>query len=59
MDSVTQGDGPVKGDTILDIDFANVNPVIHVPASVLGVSSMENWALVYGNAPNTYSMYSH
>lgn len=59
MDSVTQGDGPVKGDTILDIDFANVNPVIHVPASVLGVSSMENWVLVYGNAPETYSMYSH
>lgn len=59
MDSVTQGDGPVKGDTILDIDFANVNPVIHVPASVLGVSSMENWVLVYGNTPNTYSMYSH
>lgn len=59
MDAVTQGDGPVKGDTILDIDFANVNPVIHVPASVLGVSSMENWSLVYGNEPETYSMYSH
>ncbi|MBQ7740437.1 MAG: NAD/NADP octopine/nopaline dehydrogenase family protein [Eubacterium sp.] len=59
MDSVNQGDGPVMGNTILDIDFANVNPVIHVPASVLGVSSMENWSLVYGNAPNSYSMYSH
>ncbi len=59
MDSVLQGDGPVKGDTILDIDFANVNPVIHVPASVLGVSSMENWSLVYGNKPDSYSMYSH
>ena len=59
MDSVIQGDGVVKGDTILDIDFANVNPVIHVPASVLGVSSMENWSLVYGNEPNSYSMYSH
>lgn len=59
MDCVTQGDGPVKGDTVLDIDFANVNPVIHVPASVLGVSSMENWSLVYGNEPDSYSMYSH
>ena len=59
MDAVTQGDGAVMGDTILDIDFANVNPVIHVPASVLGVSSMENWSLVYGNEPETYSMYSH
>ena len=59
MDSVTYGDGPVKGDTMLDIGFSNVNPVIHVPASLLGVSSMENWSLVYGNAPDSYSMYSH
>lgn len=59
MDSVTQGDGPVKGDTMLDIGFSNVNPVIHVPASLLGVSSMENWSLVYGNEPDSYSMYSH
>lgn len=59
MDSVTQGDGVVRGDTMLDIGFSNVNPVIHVPASLLGVSSMENWSLVYGNAPDSYSMYSH
>lgn len=59
MDAVTQGDGPVAGDTMLDIGFSNVNPVIHVPASILGVSSMENWSLVYGNAPDSYSMYSH
>jgi len=59
MDAVTQGDGPVKGDTMLDIGFSNVNPVIHVPASVLGVSSMENWSCVYGNEPGSYSMYSH
>lgn len=59
MDSVTTGDGPVAGDTVLDIGFANINPVIHVPASILGVSSMENWSLVYGNPPDSYSMYSH
>lgn len=59
MDAVTQGDGPVAGDTMLDIGFSNVNPVIHVPASILGVSSMENWSLVYGNEPDSYSMYSH
>ena len=59
MDSVTFGDGPVRGDTMLDIGFSNVNPVIHVPASLLGVSSMENWSLVYGNEPDSYSMYSH
>jgi opine dehydrogenase len=59
MDSVTYGDGPVRGDTMMDIGFSNVNPVIHVPASLLGVSSMENWSLVYGNEPESYSMYSH
>lgn len=59
MDAVTYGNGPVAGDTVLDIGFSNVNPVIHVPASILGVSSMENWSLVYGNAPDSYSMYSH
>lgn len=59
MDAVTQGNGPVRGDTMLDIGFANVNPVIHVPASILGVSSMENWSSVYGNDPDSYSMYSH
>ncbi len=59
MDSVTQGNGAVAGDTVLDIGFSNVNPVIHVPASILGVSSMENWSLVYGNEPESYSMYSH
>lgn len=59
MDAVTKGNGAVAGDTVLDIGFSNVNPVIHVPASILGVSSMENWSLVYGNEPDSYSMYSH
>ena len=60
MDCVTQGDGPVKGDTVLDIDFANVNPVIHVPATILGVSTMENWGVIFGGHDRTnYSMYSH
>lgn len=59
MDAITYGKGVVKGDTMLDIGFSNINPVIHVPASILGVSSMENWSLVYGNEPDSYSMYSH
>ena len=61
MDSVTYGDGAVKGDTVLDIDFANVNPVIHVPATILGVSTMENWGIIFGGGHGRpdYSMYSH
>ena len=60
MDAVTNGDGPSKANTILDVDFANVNPVIHVPATILGVSTMENWGVIFGgHDKTTYSMYSH
>ena len=60
FDSITEGDGPVAGNTVLDIGFSNVNPVIHVPATVLGVSTMENWGVIFcGNDKSTYSMYSH
>ncbi len=60
LDAVTGGDGPVKGNTVLDVDFANVNPVIHVPATILGVSTMENWGVIFcGHDKTTYSMYSH
>lgn len=59
MDAVTNGDGPQVGDTVLDIGFSNINPVIHVPASILGVSSMENFHLLSGKDQSEYSMYSH
>ena len=60
VDAVTQGDGAVAGNTILDINFANINPVIHVPATVLGVSTMENWGVIFcGHDRTSYSMYSH
>ena len=60
MDAVTYGDGPSRANTVLDVDFANVNPVIHVPATVLGVSTMENWGVIFcGHDRTTYSMYSH
>ncbi len=60
MDAVTQGDGVESGNTVLDIGFANINPVIHVPATILGVSTMENWGVIFGGYDkNTYSMYCH
>ena len=43
IDAVTYGNGPEAGNTVLDTGFANINPVIHVPATILGVSTMENW----------------
>ena len=60
IDAVTEGDGAVKGNTVLDIGFSNINPVIHVPATLLGVSTMENWGIIFGDFDKTgYSMYAH
>ncbi len=60
FDSITQGDGPTSGDTVLDIGFSNVNPVLHCPGTLLGVGTMENWGIIYGgNDHYTYSIYSH
>ena len=60
FDSITQGDGPVRGKTVLDIGFSNVNPVIHVPGTVLGASVMENFGRIYGGYDRyQYSIYSH
>ena len=60
IDAVTQGNGTEIGNTVLDIGFANINPVIHVPATILGVSTMENWGVIFGGHDKTnYSMYSH
>ena len=59
FDAITQGDGAVAGDTVLDIGFSNVNPVIHVPGTLLGVSTMENFGTVLGKNLHDYSIYSH
>lgn len=60
IDAVLLGDGPVAGNTVLDIGFSNINPVIHVPATILGVSTMENWGKIFGDFDKTgYSMYQH
>ncbi len=59
FDAITQGEGPVAGGTVMDIGFSNVNPVIHVPGTILGASTMENWGLIYGDNKYDYSIYSH
>ena len=59
FDAITTGDGAVAGDTVLDIGFSNVNPVIHVPGTLLGVSTMENFGTVLGGNLHDYSIYSH
>jgi opine dehydrogenase len=56
LDSVVH---PVGGDTVIDIAFSNVNPVLHCPGTILGVSTMENWGLIYGQDKYDFSIYSH
>ncbi len=50
---------PVEGDTVVDIGFSNVNPILHVPGTILGVSTMENFGTVFGDDKFKYSIYSH
>lgn len=60
FDSITEGDGPTGGNTVMDIGFSNVNPVLHCPGTLLGVGVMENWGVIFGgNDKYSYSIYSH
>ena len=58
--AITEGDGVVNGETILDVDFSNINPVLHCPGVLLGVSTMENYGRIFGSHdPKEFSIYSH
>lgn len=49
--------GFVKGNTVLDINLSNVNPVIHVPGAVLGAAVMQNFDTVLDQDKKNYSLY--
>ena len=59
FDAVTFGDGPVAAETALDTALSNVNPVLHCPGTILGVSTMENYGRIFGDDRLKYSIYSH
>ncbi len=59
MDAITNGDGAIPGDTVMDTGFSNVNPVLHCPGTILGVGTMENWGVIYGEDKYQFSIYSH
>lgn len=59
MDAITNGDGVVGGETVMDTGFSNVNPVLHCPGTILGVGVMENWGVIYGENKYDFSIYSH
>lgn len=59
--SADRGDGEFgfqKGSDILDIALSNVNPVLHVPGTIMGVSTLQNFELL-GHKLQNFSMYSH
>lgn len=59
MDAITNGDGVVGGNTVMDTGFSNVNPILHCPGVVLGVSTMENYETILGGKKGEFSIYTH
>jgi opine dehydrogenase len=59
FDGVNNGDGVVGGNTVMDTGFSNVNPVLHCPGVILGVGTMENYGVVFGEEKTKFSIYSH
>lgn len=49
----------VLGDTVIDIGFSNVNPILHVPASIMNVGAIDNWGIIFGNKDEYYDIYKH
>lgn len=51
----------IKGDTVLDIGLSNVNVLLHVPAVVLNVGAIENWAIIpnVGSEDSVFDIYAH
>ncbi len=59
FDAVTFGNGPVAADTALDTALSNVNPVLHCPGTILGISTMQNYGRIFGDDKKKFSIYSH
>lgn len=57
FDAIRTGDGFVKGTDVIDVNLGNVNLVIHVPGTVLAVSTMQNFDTVLGQDMKNYSLY--
>ena len=51
----------IAGDTMLDVNFCNVNPILHVPAVLLNAGAIDNWGIIdpVGDKNEYYSIYRH
>ena len=47
------------GDTVIDIGFSNVNPILHVPATLLNMGAIDNWGTIFGDNNVFYDIYRH
>lgn len=49
------------GDTMLDIGFSNVNPILHVPSTIMNVGTIDNWGIIedVGTKEVFYDIYRH
>lgn len=50
---------PSAGDTVIDIGFSNVNPILHVPATILNMGAVDNWGIIFGDKNVFYDIYKH
>jgi len=50
-----------RGDTVLDVSLSNVNPLLHVPATVLNAGAIENWGVIPGVGEKDlyFDIYAH
>jgi len=52
---------PLRGDTMLDVNFSNVNPLLHVPATLYNAGAIENWGIIedVGSREVFFDIYRH
>lgn len=57
LDTVT----PNHGKTMLDIGFSNVNPLLHIPATLYNAGAIDNWGIIpdVGEKDVVYDIYRH
>ena len=51
----------IPGDTMVDIGFCNVNPILHVPAVLLNIGAIDNWGIIdpVGKKDVYFNIYRH
>ncbi len=51
----------IPADTMLDVNFCNVNPILHVPAVLMNAGTIDNWGIIdpVGDKNEYYSIYRH